>query len=55
MNIVELTQAVVNLGFPCVMCLLLLRHINSMQSGLVESINALTVLVKEVNDKIERN
>lgn len=55
MEIIEISQAIVNLGFPCVMCLMLLKYLDKMQTGLTESINALSILVKEVYEKIDRN
>lgn len=55
MDFVALAEAVVNLGFPCVMCFMLLKYLDKMQTGLTESINALTLLVKEVYNKIERD
>lgn len=55
MDISEIMTAIINLGFPCVMCILLLKYIERMQTGLIESINALRILVEEVRNKIERD
>lgn len=55
LDIAGITQLISSIGFPCVMCLLLLKYMNKMQDALITSVEGLKILVKEMNDKIDRN
>lgn len=55
MDITQITQLISSIGFPCVMCLLLLKYMNRMQEALITSVEGLKVLVEEMKDKIERD
>lgn len=55
MDITTITQAISSIGFPIVMCLLLLKYMSKMQEALITSVEGLKVMVKEMSNKIDRN